>query len=355
MKNDALYMIVPYGIGDAIVLCGLKNYIEDHYGAEVIPVLKPSQEIIPKLYGIEKYKLEVLGEEELKAIASSVKLPAPGKLFVAHPAFGNKHLNIRFLNHELSFVDMFCEHFGIDQGFKIDFPSGLPEAGTELKEKLGCSDYSDVALFAPEMKSASETERIQDRRFLEMAREYEKNGFKIVVNCDAHKAVYGDYAVNLSLEELAYLGLNAGKVISSRSGFCDLVYGFAGDMDILYPNKAFYDLFSMKQIFTHTNLNVSEKVFSLAEELRKSGYRNAAIYGYGNVGRRIRYSLESEGYTVSFAIDREQLEDEGIDIYSIDQEIPETDIVIITIPDDGSIERKLNGKRLKALNLMSLM
>jgi hypothetical protein len=348
-------MVVPYGIGDAMILCGLKRHIEDRYGAEVVPVIKPSQEIVPKLYGITNYELQAFGNNELRQMAEFVKEPAPGKMFVAHPAFGKEQLNESFLNHRLSFVDMLCEHYGIEHGLRIDFPVYCPELKGELRRKLGYTDYKDIILLAPEMKSASDSERIQDNLFLKMISEYEDKGYKVVVNCDAHSDVYKGYAVDLSLEELVFLGCNAEKVISSRSGFCDLIYGFAADLDILYPNKAFFDLFEMKKIFAKENTRVSESVLSIAGELRRLGYGSAAIYGYGNVGKRVRYSLQAENFDVQYVIDRNEICEKGIDSFSIDQKLPQVDVVLVSIPDDGDIACKLNSYGLNTLFLKDLM
>ena len=355
IKHDAIYMIVPYGIGDAMILCGLKKYIEDSYGAEVVPVLKPSQEIVARLYGITKYRLETFDNEKLKQLANTVHKPTPGKYFVAHPAYGNKMLNLRFLNHEISFTDMFCEFFGINRGLRIAYPPEFPKAASDLKRRVGCSDFKDIILFAPEMKSASESERIQDNIFLELIREYENKGYKVIVNCDIHREFYVDYFLDMSLEELAYIGMRAGKVISSRSGFCDLMYGFVEDMDILYPNQAFYDLFGMKRIFLSENLSVSEKVFPLAHELRKKGFSNAAIYGYGNVGRRVRYSLAVENFDVMYVIDRCEILERDVERYDISQQLPEVDVVIISIADDGDIKKTLRKRGFNALFLKEVM
>ncbi len=361
MRNDALYMIVPYGIGDAIILCGLKNSIEAQYGMKVIPVIKPSHEIVVRVYGITDYQIMVLGEKELHRISKKNPTPVPGEYFVAHPAFANKQLDNAFLNHEIGFVDMFCRHLGIEEGLKIDKllfdPKDVAAINEdELQGKIGISDYKKVLLVAPELKSASEAERVQDEWFERIIKDYENRGYKVIVNADAHRNYYEKQVVDLSLDELAYLGTRVGKIIAARSGFCDLVYGYASDMEIFYPNKAFYDLFNMKQIFANVNTKVSENIVSISEQLTKRGIKNVAIYGYGNVGRRIRYSLEKEKFPIRYLIDKQRIEDGVLPYYRCDDALPMVDAVLITISDGvDDVFSILAAKGLKAIRLADVM
>ena len=345
MRNDALYMIVPYGIGDAMILCGLKSVIEKQYGAEVIPVLKPSHELVAKMYDIGNYLVRSFNIEELLQIASEQNL-LPGKMFVAHPAFTKRKLDEDFLNHKLGFVEMFREFLGIENGDGITLPKFGPEYVSEIDEealkiKIGVSNFDDVILVAPEIKSASESERIQDEWYLNKIHEYEKHGYKVVVNCDAHRSNYTEHAVDMTLDELAYLGTKAKKVISVRSGFCDLIYLYSKSMDVLYPNVAFYDLFCMKQIFANIESRTRELIVNISELLKRREYKNVALYGYGEVGKRILYSLNKEGFYVKYVIDKSAEKINDVDAYYPSDKLPDVDVVLVTILIDVNEIRKM--------------
>lgn len=86
---------------------------------------------------------------------------------------------------------------------------------------------------------------------------------------------------------------------------------------------------------------------SVAAWLRAQGIANIAIYGLGMLGRHLLWELEKEGYPVCYSIDRQQ---EGwpsdLKVYSLDDELPAADAVIVTVMYDfNRIQTILSKKR----------
>ncbi len=334
IDKNSVHVIIPYGIGDATIICGLKSAIEERYGYKIIPVVKPTHEVVMQMYDIKQYELCAFSEKELKKIGMDSDRPTVGKYFVAHPAFcSDLELDRNFLNHKIGFVEMFLRHFGIEENLIPHPPKFIPNEPKDLKLRLGVSKYEDIVLFAPELKSAAVHERIQDEWFLREAEYLKSQGCKVIVNTDFYRDIYANFQVELSLEELIFLGCRAGKVISQRSGFCDIIYEFVENMDIIYPNRAFYDLFNMSRIFEKRNPNVRERIISISKELRRRGYKKAAIYGYGNVGKRIYYSLKKVNYAVDFVIDQNPELVCDIRCFKLGDVLPETDVILIAVDD----------------------
>lgn len=139
-----------------------------------------------------------------------------------------------------------------------------------------------------------------------------------------------DSPLEFSLEEIIIIGMNCRKVITARSGLADVLCGNVKGMDVIYPNVGFYDLFKLEYLWEKISANVKEYVFKISDYLEKYGYNSICIYGYGEGGDRIRYSLEKEGYTVDYAVDKKQ-KSEDIKIYRPSEKLPKVDIMIVCV------------------------
>lgn len=357
LETDKCYFIVPYGLGDALITCGLKDAIEEKYKCKFVPIIKPSHETVVKMYGINEYIVHEFTQEELNSIGTSQKCPQKGHLFVAHPAFTeNKDIDSKFLRHEIGFVEMFTLHFGLEKDIDISKPLRLPAIDIDIKKRLNISSLDNVILIAPEMKSASENERIGDAYFIKLIENFKRIGIDVVVNADIHKKLYEDDIYDLSLDEIVYLSANCKKVICQRSGLADLLYNFANDMDVLYPNRAFYDLFHLENIFKKPNSKVRELTVNLGHTLENKGINRIAIYGYGNVGKRMEYSLKKENIKIDYFIDNNTSLKTDIPVFSSQDNWNDTETIIVSISDDTHIiENMINNKGFRPMQLRELM
>lgn len=74
---------------------------------------------------------------------------------------------------------------------------------------------------------------------------------------------------------------------------------------------------------------------TLAEILKNRGYYSCAIYGYGNIGQCVYTDLIQHGYDLSYIVDKnvdQIIDKESLQckIYSLEDEFPKTDLMIIT-------------------------
>lgn len=79
---------------------------------------------------------------------------------------------------------------------------------------------------------------------------------------------------------------------------------------------------------------IRDREINLSQFFKKYGYHNVAIYGMGKLGRHLLYELNKGGIKVSFGIDKNSKDckrEMGLEIYSPEQKMPETDAVVITI------------------------
>lgn len=107
--------------------------------------------------------------------------------------------------------------------------------------------------------------------------------------------------------------------------------------------------YSYKRYFgTNVNKAYSGNIYSntfyqLANQfIRETGIKNYAIYGVGAFGKSFLKESGKLDAKLSYCIDIEQKEIEGIEIYTLDKEFPEVDAVFITLKShDKEVENYL--------------
>lgn len=70
---------------------------------------------------------------------------------------------------------------------------------------------------------------------------------------------------------------------------------------------------------------------SVADYFKNNHYEKIAIYGMGEIGKRLYEELCAEGIEVTAVFDRNaQRLDPSLNVYSIEGSVPEVDVVVIT-------------------------
>ena len=81
-------------------------------------------------------------------------------------------------------------------------------------------------------------------------------------------------------------------------------------------------------------------------DYKKDRYKTIAIYGLGYAGERLQDEFENDGIKIDYIIDQNANNlASSIEIYSMQDELPEVDLVIVTsIMEFGKIQRMLGCK-----------
>lgn len=80
--------------------------------------------------------------------------------------------------------------------------------------------------------------------------------------------------------------------------------------------------------------------------------RTIAIYGYGIVGKRLEKELADKGMQVAFAVDQNSAKkDSPISIYSLDDELPKYDVMVVTAGNADDIRKRIGGNRNTVIEL----
>ena len=82
----------------------------------------------------------------------------------------------------------------------------------------------------------------------------------------------------------------------------------------------------------------------IADIIKEKGYGTVAIYGYGFLGELLYKELVSAGVNVNYIIDNSK-KTGNIPIYSLKDNLPETDMIIVAVTYDyKAIDEKLSTK-----------
>lgn len=248
-KIDKIILISPYGLGDTMNLCGFKNALEKKHNASVHFVIKPTHEIVMKMYGFKDYSFQTFDKDELKAIAQKNAEVKKGEYFVAHPLYLNDDGKILkdFSELKISFVDIFKKTLGLPDDTPFEYPTIAPVLSNDLKERIEkFAPLDKIVLLSPE---AFSTSKIIPEVFENEVKKITEEGFVVVSNViNKDEAIKGSFYLPLTIDEAIAVGINCAKVILVRSGFTDIIVPFLNETTIYYPNIETLNLYSLAHL-----------------------------------------------------------------------------------------------------------
>ena len=281
-KQGFLNQVMQRHIGDTYILCALKSQIEAKYEAPIHYIIKPSHEIVMKMYGITNYTIFDMDSYIIPYVKDYIKdplflewflwdyynsfissVPAVNNLFIVSETnsffanYYNKHND-----YFKSFIHYWAIAVGLDIN-KIDIINTNINVPESLIAKIGNIDFNKTILLAPEARS----DRMFNKHIWDtICQNLKQKGFIVYENVlDIKNHINGAISLNVTPEELVAFGMNCHSVISIRSGLCDLLSS---------KGKNLYVLYSLNRIWQHHNkrflsmkLTYRFKKFNLPKEI----------------------------------------------------------------------------------------
>ena len=227
LKSDRYYFVSMHSAGDTYYLCSLKSALERKLQGKIVFIIKPSHQAVLEIFANESY---IICENQLIKkfhhtpqcfeFDSVVSTPTLGALFPAHPDILQKHIvSTNMLNWNLQWLDLPLDTKG-------DLPSNLPKLSEILRDKIEkIAPLDKIFLLCPE---ANTYPILPSIIFKSECENLLNQGYKIIVNIPNHKEYTryfsdGVYDLDLSLKDAIALALCCAGVISTRSGFCDII------------------------------------------------------------------------------------------------------------------------------------
>lgn len=265
-QNKSLfYFILPCGLGDTVILCSFRNILEEKYGSSIHFFIKPSQEPIIKMYGIQNYSFINLTDEwqyknkDLIELSKQNPIPKKGEIFVAHPDYHPELAEFCAELHNckknVNLMSWFKRFFGLDLKIIINEPLNYPELSSELKTKLP-NDLSKVVLFIPEARSIP---LLPKEFWIKLKDKKEKEGFKVFSNIEKDKNLIGGIEnIKMSLSDSIALCMQCGEVHALRSGICDVIHQKGSGLWVYYRSRVSKSKFSLNKM--HGRKDINEKI-----------------------------------------------------------------------------------------------
>lgn len=235
----------PYGLGDTLMLCGFKKAWERKNKGKIHFLIKPSHEIVMKLYGITDYTCVNIEARVFRRYAGPEK-PRKGELFVAHPYFGGSpKVMDRWYNNLLNFREFYLELLGLNENAVFEFPKVKPQTTYQLPQKVDLNKSIFIS------GSAATARRLDASYWMKIIQAAQEKGYTVVNNCvNADEVIPGCLNLTLPLEDIMAIALKCRKIYCLRSGLSDLLMCFGSErMEVIYPDRNLLDLYSINESF----------------------------------------------------------------------------------------------------------
>lgn len=248
-KKGYYNMLLYRHLGDTYVMAGLKNDFEKHYKAKLHYLVKPSQEIILKQFGITEYTIVDLDRMVRNRLQHSKRTREDidwleeelyVKLFTSLPIKDVPFLgsHIRIVREVLkwdNFVNAWAKMFGLDV-HRLDVAYYVPELSERLKRQLKkLPPVERLVLLAPETNSFG---MIREEYWHKIILKYRKRGYTVVTNCqNSSSRVQNTINLDLQVSDVIALGMRCHEVHSIRSGLCDILAAKEDRLFVYYTQE----------------------------------------------------------------------------------------------------------------------
>lgn len=250
VKKDRYNFLSPYGLGDTMMLCGFKDAWEKKNKGKIHFIIKPSHEVVMKMYGITDYSVYKFSDKQIKKFRQKSITPKYGDIFIAHPIYikSTKETILKDFNLlNFDFKVLYAKFLNVnEQDFKQY--EHIPELSANLKSKLKhIAPLNKIVLFAPMANSI----KLFPKVFWEkLAKDYIDDGFTVISNVtDKQDIISGSIYLPLSSEDAIALAYACHAVYSLRSGLCDLMAKRKEGLHVFYDHCNTLTLYSLNKLF----------------------------------------------------------------------------------------------------------
>ena len=257
--------VLPASLGDSMLFFEFKEEIEKYHNLKCFPILRKSHSVIPVLYGEDDYlilenvydllelpivKALYYGVDDIFKISDMTPYPQKQRLFFAHTEWIPSRNN--------TFAPLGYENYFIEYAkFLYNIPKeALLNGKLNLNRIEPINKSKNIVFLAPESSTLSIHKAIQDTFWLNLADYYSKKGFEVVYNSKEEiKSLTGHAKwLDCSLEDALKTAVVSDKIISTRSGICDLLHNLGDKLCVIYPSEDLMKKFSLNDMFPSNNI-----------------------------------------------------------------------------------------------------
>lgn len=236
-------IVCPCGTGDTYFVCALaKRFLSANGGEKITVIVKPSHEEIPKLF--TKYISRIIAVSH-PAIQAMNGLPRYSCLRQGYPIIGHPYYfgSLNFIGYKgLHLLDLYRYMFHLAPNKTLlKKPTVTAENYLSARTKFDSLNLpkGKTVILAPDANST----KVMPMQFWELlAQKLLQQGWAVCTNMPGNKLgqVPGTIPISFSIGEAIPTAELAGWVISSRSGFCDIISSAKCRLSVIYPKQVWY-------------------------------------------------------------------------------------------------------------------
>ena len=277
-KKDQYNILLDTSLGDTFIRMSLNKELEKKLQKPIHFFVKPSQEIVMKLYNYENYtvvNLDGFVDPYVKEYFTNYVTYFQFKSNV-FKYFLEKNIQIDFPikpSVQTSLYEYMIEQYGKQHNFmhelayqlglnieKVDFNINYPTLSEEAENKIKIiAPLNKIVLFAPEARS----DYMFDKKFWNiLAKKIMQQGFIIIENItNQENHIEGAINIDLKLEDVIALGYSCHSVFAIRSGLTDVLAGKGKDLYVLYRKERWNDgYYSFRKFFNIKDNNYPNEI-----------------------------------------------------------------------------------------------
>lgn len=254
-RPDGYNVVLHKHLGDNFYIVGAKTALENTYGKPVRFIVNPQHEFLMKLWGVDDYAVYDIGRlirKNKPFLASFYGKRYPNRfevdgldttfcqaLFDCTPRLGQPCITDNVFNVFVEYPYYWCFRWVASLGVEKEFRFELPPHGLALSktaqsavDKLGGLDK--IILLLPEAATATE---LPPEWWQKIADALRSKGYVILVNSKRIqlKGTVSAFDFDLSLEDVAAVGLQCHAVFALRSGLTDVLVGAGERLHVITP------------------------------------------------------------------------------------------------------------------------
>jgi hypothetical protein len=246
-KRDELNFILTYGLGDTMIIVGLRNVIEKKYGCPVHFIIKTSHKIVMKIYSCDNYSIYEFSADELFGIGKRNYIPHKGLLYVAHPVYSDNKVYMQEWNDsKLSHKALLFNFLHIKENTPVPLPVWRPAITRKMKDSFDFPfpDMNKTVLLLPEARSVFP---LSMKYWEDIAIKLRNEGCFVVQSYENN--IYNIEGVPVlpdDLDAIIAFALSCKGVYALRNGLCDLIASKVKRMIIFYTTAFHFNAYKIE-------------------------------------------------------------------------------------------------------------
>ncbi len=266
LDPEKYYFFYPGHYGDTFAGVGLVREFERRAGAKVVCLIRPSQELIMRLFEIEEYELIDYDYSEtqifwkrIAALSDLCPHPRRGGIFVVfpNPRIHREYQYSKFYGNMMEFYTwVFHLNGSVADSFQRPTAQQISVSDRFLEKISSIASVEKVVLLSPESLSWSDElgREVEVKKYWENeAQIWTERGYKVVVSSiKPMKIASCAEWIDMTMEEAVWLGIHCHHVTARRSGYTDILCFLCKDLTVVYSSHLnffchnFYDPFGLE-------------------------------------------------------------------------------------------------------------